>query len=555
MLKKGEILGDKYEILKEIGHGGMSRVYLATDTHINRQWAVKEVTKNSNKNNSVDISNGLIVEADMLRRLNHPALPRIVDIIEDDFTICIVMDYIEGESLDKVLKEGVQSENDVLEWAKQLCDALTYLHSQNPPIIYRDMKPSNVILKPDGKVSIIDFGIAMEYKEGGNEGAKRYGTNGYFPPEQKHGQADARSDIYALGKTMFTLLTNCEPTNEDSKVPVRCLRPDLSEGVEMIIEKCRKENPEERYQDCKELMKDLENPTSITKGYKRSQKRKLHIFEATVALAVFFAFASLFLHIESKKMNNDDYEFNLASSDPLNYYNAVAIYPERPEAYNQLIEYYKSYDALNEDIIKVGNAIESNSEVLDLEDPAIADMYYDMGKLYFSDFDGPFKTRAINAKNFFKIASDAPAEYDKKAIANCYYSICKFMTNQSTTKEHSLADYQNLFAEIENAMKIMDDANDSESNYDKISLYYVTTLLINDQAEYMAGVGVERSVTLRLLEKIHNDANRITSTLTYVNNLKTEINRNYPNFENNINAKYNEVQKRQQGGNEEWQES
>ena len=175
-------------------------------------------------------------------------------------------------------------------------------------------------------------------------------------------------------------------------------------------------------------------------------------------------------------------------------------------------------------------------------------MYYDMGKLYFSDYDGSFKSRAVSAQSFFKAAATADASYSKKEIAVCYNSICEFMTKQSTTAEHSLQEYTDLFTEIQKAMDIVDKATDSEANYDKISLYYVTMLLVNDQAEYMAGVGFERQEALDLMSQLYQKANGITSTLSYVNNLKDEISSGYDSFVSNINAKYNEVEKRQQGG-------
>ena len=123
------------------------------------------------------------------------------------------------------------------------------------------------------------------------------------------------------------------------------------------------------------------------------------------------------------------------------------------------------------------------------------------------------------------------------------------MTNQSTTSEHSLQDFQDLFQEIQSAMNIVDKAKDSEANYDKISLYYVATLLVNDQAEYMAGVGVERETALNLVSALHTKASRITSTLSYVNELQEKISSSYDSFISNINAKYDEVAKRTQGGN------
>ena len=148
MIKIHDIVDGKYEILKEIGHGGMSTVYLAMDKNLNKQWAVKEIRKQGNNKIDGAVVNSLQVEANLMKRLDHPALPRIVDIINSDETICIIMDYIEGETLEKILERyGAQPEDVVVEWAMQLCDALMYLHSQNPPIIYRDMKPEFPIVK------------------------------------------------------------------------------------------------------------------------------------------------------------------------------------------------------------------------------------------------------------------------------------------------------------------------------------------------------------------------------------------------------------------------
>ena len=170
MTQIGSVIDGKYEILTEIGRGGMSVVYLAMDKRLNKQWAIKEVRKKGVSKNDEIVVNSLVAEANLIKRLDHPAFPRIVDIIDNGQTIYIVMDYIEGESLDKILEEhGAQSEDNVIHWAMQICDALNYLHAQKPhPIIYRDMKPANLMLKPEGEygiIKIIDFGIAREYKD------------------------------------------------------------------------------------------------------------------------------------------------------------------------------------------------------------------------------------------------------------------------------------------------------------------------------------------------------------------------------------------------------
>lgn len=549
MTEIGTVIDGKYEILKEIGRGGMSVVYLAMDKHLNKQWAVKEIRKKGSGKNDEIVVNSLLAEANMMKKLDHPALPRIVDIIDNGVTIYVVMDYIEGESLDKILNEyGAQPEELVVNWAKQLCDALSYLHSQKPPIIYRDMKPANVMLKPEGNIKIIDFGIAREYKEQNLADTTVLGTKGYAPPEQYSGQTDPRSDIFALGMTMHHLLTGVDPRNGEAYAPVRQWNPELSEGIEIIIDRCVEPAAENRYQSCADLLYDLEHPELITKGFKKKQRRKLISFIVAIGMSAVMAITGLVLNFTATSVNNQDYDSNIAGSDPSKYYAAVSIYPARVDAYNMLIEYYKNHEATNDQITKIGNTIEANADSLDLTNPDIADMYYDMGKLYFSDYDGSFKSRAVSAQSFFKAAATADASYSKKEIAVCYNSICEFMTKQSTTAEHSLQEYSDLFAEIQKAMDTVDKATDSEANYDKISLYYVTILLINDQAEYMAGVGFERQEALDLMSQLYQKANGITSTLSYVNNLKDEISSGYDSFVANINAKYNEVEKRQQGG-------
>lgn len=551
MTEIGTVIDGKYEILKEIGRGGMSIVYLAMDKRLNKQWAVKEIRKKGSGKNEEIVVNSLLAEANMMKKLDHPSLPRIVDIIDNGVTIYVVMDYIEGESLDKILNEyGAQPEEMVVNWAKQLCDALSYLHSQKPPIIYRDMKPANVMLKPEGNIKIIDFGIAREYKEQNLADTTVLGTKGYAPPEQYSGQTDPRSDIFALGMTMHHLLTGVDPRNGEPYAPVRQWNPELSEGIETIIDRCVEPAAENRYQSCADLLYDLEHPELITKGFKQKQRKKLIAFIAAIGMAVVMAVAGLVLNVTATSLNTQDYEANIATSDPANYYTAIDIYPERIEAYDLLVGYYKEHDATEDNVKKVGNTIEANAASLDTTKPEIAELYYDMGKLYFAQFgDSSLKSAAVNAKPFFETAANAEAAYDKKEIAKCYLSICNFMTKQSKTSENSLDDYTKLFEEIEAAIAIIDKSADSEANYDKISLYYVTMLLINNQADLMASVGFERQTALDWMEDLYGKANAITSTLDYVNKTKSKVTAGYNSFVANINAKYNEVEKRQQGRN------
>lgn len=563
MANIGEIIVDKYEILKQIGKGGMSTVYLAMDKNLNKQWAVKEILKEESNDKDEIVVNSLLAEAHLMKRLDHPALPRIVDIIDDkeNDTLFVVMDYIEGESLDNVLKaEGPQSEETVINWAKQLCDALGYLHSQKPPIVYRDMKPANVMLKPEGNIKIIDFGIAREYKDQKLQDTTVLGTKGYAPPEQYSGQTDARSDIYALGMTMHHLLTGVDPRAGDAYVPVRQWNPELSEGIEAIIDKCVQPAAENRYQTCADLLYDLDHPDLITQGYKKKQKMKLGSFIAAACVCVVMAIAGIGCKYASTYINNSDYDVKVNGSNPVEYYKAIDIYPGRIDAYNRLIEYYNNYSVSDDDankdekneekynaIKKIGNTIDKNVNALDQNHSEVAELYYNMGRLYFTEGSGNFKSRAVDAKKYFEIAVNSEAYFEKKELARCYYSICKFMENQKTSHEPALKEYNELFEEINNGLKIVKKADDGDSNYDKISFYHVTMLLINDQSEYMAGVGFDKQTALNMMQELYNDSAKITSALSYVNGLKEKINSNYSTYIEQLNSKYNEVEKRQQG--------
>ena len=225
MARMGEIIDGKYEVLREIGRGGMSVVYLAMDRRLNKQWAIKEFRKDKDDANKQVALKALLDEANLMKKFDHPTLPRIVDIIELPETVYVVMDYIEGESLNKVLDAyGAQPQEAVIEWAKQLSEVLYYLHTQNPPVIYRDMKPANIMLKPDGTVRFIDFGIAREYKEGKEGDTEAIGTRGYAAPEQfgGRGQTDARTDIYSLGVTLYHLVTGKNPAEPPYEIyPIR----------------------------------------------------------------------------------------------------------------------------------------------------------------------------------------------------------------------------------------------------------------------------------------------------------------------------------------------
>lgn len=270
----GTVIDNKYEIVNIIGRGGMSVVYLAIDKRLNKQWAVK-VVRNDGKGNFKIMKESLAVEIEILRKLNSPYFPRIADVIDNVDSFVVVMDYIEGGSLGRLLREGgAQPERQVKEWALQLCDALRDLHTMRPPIIYRDLKPDNIMITPSGKVKLIDFGAAREYKtESGNSFADTtvLGTVGYAAPEQYGGigQTDARTDIYGLGVTLYHALTNKNPSEPPYEIlPIREINPNLSRAMEYIVKKCTNRDPSKRYQNVGQIITDLENMDALEKKLK-----------------------------------------------------------------------------------------------------------------------------------------------------------------------------------------------------------------------------------------------------------------------------------------------
>lgn len=363
MTRVGTVIGGKYEILKKIGQGGMSIVYLAMDTRLNKQWAVKEIKKGKNEETKT-LLKSLRMEANILKMVDHPVLPRIVDILDDKGTVFVVMDYIEGRPLNEVLKiEGAQPQEKVIGWAKELGSALDYLHSMNPPIIYRDMKPSNIMLKPNGKVKLIDFGTAKEFDVESLADTTALGTRGYAAPEQfgdANGRGihktDARTDIYSLGATLYHIVTGKNPSEPPYVMkPIRLWNKELSTGLEKIISKCTMSNPEERYQNCAELLYDLEHYEELDDAFKKDCFRKMRSFFLSAACTLFFGILAVVGYVGNEKEQYNNYE-NLIKTGMNytvqgNYEDAVEVYMDaitnvdgrRNTAYNELMNLYINY--------------------------------------------------------------------------------------------------------------------------------------------------------------------------------------------------------------------
>lgn len=523
MLQIGSVVDGKYKILNKVGQGGMSVVYLAMNERANKQWAIKEVRKDGVQDYEV-VKQGLIVETDMLKKLQHDNLPSIIDVIDNDETFLIVMDYIEGNPLSKTIREfGAQSQEDVIKWAKQLCDVLGYLHSQNPPIIYRDMKPSNVMLKPDGKVMLIDFGTAREFKSNRVEDTTCLGTRGYAAPEQYGGmgQTDARTDIYCLGATMYHLITGHNPSEPPYQMyPIREWDQSLSSGLEEIIWKCTRDNPNERYQSCAELMYDLEHYSELDVEYKKRQNRRWAGFLTAAVLTVVSAAGAFGFHtMESVTKKNsyeeylDDAKSGINKAEQIeNYEKAINLNPENGEAYLGLLQnafmYDEVFDSSEEaELRKVlgaapGESV-TNESYLKKNEADYEEFALQAAMAYFYYFED--SGNKSGAQKWLDAASEA-THLDDNKVNRCklLQKICSYyhkigVTNKAGDAEVSYRDYWNDLSELTKG-----DLADMDVHTTAIVMYKeLVSQIINKSGDFLAaGVTVEEMKTQ--LDSIEN---------------------------------------------------
>ena len=260
LLIANTVLTGRYRIIQKVGQGGMGAVYKATDTRLgDKIVAVKEMSQAALTTllEKQRAQQAFQQEAQMLANLNHPYLPRVTDHFSEGGKQYLVMDFIHGHTLLQLLERagGPLDVEQVVAWGKKLCDVLEYLHNQQPPIIFRDLKPDNIMLDQKGQIKLIDFGIVRLFKKGQNTDTISIGTTGYAPPEQHgQGQTDFRSDIYALGATLHHLLTYHNPKQSLFNFPpIRQLNKKVPKSVEDVIIRALAPDPNRRWQSMPQM--------------------------------------------------------------------------------------------------------------------------------------------------------------------------------------------------------------------------------------------------------------------------------------------------------------
>ncbi|MFD0670252.1 serine/threonine protein kinase [Cohnella sp. GCM10027633] len=257
LLREGDVYAGRYRVVMQIGQGGMGRVYLAEDSRLNGKTVALKLTKPLPEERDAFVS-----EAKLMSGLSHPHLPAIVDYYPPDANglACIVMDYIAGDTLaERFERFGLRLPfRPLLRYLLQLCDVLAYLHAQSPPIVFRDLKPSNVLIDRRDRAILVDFGIARRYRPGEHADTLRLGTPGFASPEQMQGaQSDARTDLYTLGAFAYFLLSGGRFAMRHRGSMKEALQGDVPPPFARLMDRLLAADPASRPQSASELREEL----------------------------------------------------------------------------------------------------------------------------------------------------------------------------------------------------------------------------------------------------------------------------------------------------------
>ncbi|APC39543.1 serine/threonine-protein kinase [Clostridium estertheticum] len=268
MLNSGDILDGKYEVIRTLGKGGMGVVYLCKNIILGNLWAIKEVIQDKK---NIDI----LTEANILKNLNHPGIRKIIDTFYSNNNLYMVQDYVDGQTLKEYVKaNGIIQIEKICRIVSDLCDIIGYLHNQNPIIIYRDIKPSNIMIMKSGKVVLIDFGISKVYKNDMSQDIDMIcaGSNGYAAPEQYgSGKCCMQTDIYGIGMLIYFMVKGRTPYTGIEPLLDENYGPEINNKLKKIIQKCVKIDINERYA----LVEDLKE--AISNILPKNEKVKLEI--------------------------------------------------------------------------------------------------------------------------------------------------------------------------------------------------------------------------------------------------------------------------------------
>ena len=293
MIQTGTLFNDIYRILSELTHDDISTTHMALNEKTNEICVIKQIKK-IKSDTSDSFSDCMISKIETIKNNNHPALQRIIDIIEEDSVFLVIMDYVKGDSLDKILKEqGAFSPESATEIVKQLCRVFDYFNSIKQSVDIKNLSPENIVLQEKGNVIILNSAI----------------TN-----IQEH-HTD-KTEVFCLGEILFGLLTNSDPDfNSHKGTSVRKINLSLPENLDRITAKCLEKNPEDQYKKSSELLDELENINNADNLSQKSNNLKLRFFILSVILTIVFAASSVSCYLLSTSKKDIPADAEEISSD------------------------------------------------------------------------------------------------------------------------------------------------------------------------------------------------------------------------------------------------
>lgn len=536
----------------------MSSVYLSMDISLNKQWAVKEIGMKEKSINPV-LFNAAKKEAYLLKNLDHPTLPRVVDIFEENDAFYVVMDYINGRPLSLLVKKfGPVPEKKVLDIARILCDTLIYLHGRTPPIIHRDLKPGNLLLTDEGNIKLIDFGIAREKKQGSMRDTSFLGTKGYAAPEQYKalGQTDQRTDIYSFGVTLYTLLTGKDPTEPPYEIyPIRRWNKNLSRGLENIVKKCTREDPGERYKDARELLYALNHVEEEDHVYLGKLKRRLVTFLTFVGLFLGTAIFGSFSLFYGSKLKTNDYENNISLANTAKtdgerisfYEKAIAIRPGDIRGYVGMMDCFKSDGTFSQEEEElIDKKLNLNINYLkNSEDYGM--LAYKMGKLYWYYYDyGNDSERSSGMKRgagwFEDAISYLPKDSEEYSVSSVYAGIGGFIRDITLNIEE--ASDSGMYGEYFSGLRSLVNITEEENNeIVRLSSLRLVLSSVDTYLDKFKGDGVEKDEILGLFLKSKDMLRKTTASTDKSKSIKNDLISRLTYIEDNLTAYFEEKEK------------
>ena len=550
-LKVGETIeAGRYRVDQLIHDGSMSRVYKVYDTQLHKTWCLKEVI-NPPENSTVGTAetDALKYEYSLMATLNSPNIPRPLapQLSEDKKRIWYILDWIDGVAASKLLKErGAIDDNTVIQWGVALARVLSYLHANN--IIYRDMKPQNVMItKTQPEVHLIDFGTAHVVTETDYIQERAVGTKGYAPPEQtkKGVPYDMRWDLYALGATLFALATGFAPLKAEraakqvGNFDINKFASSASQGLRDVVLKATSIDPEKRYQSAEEMLVDLQNIGKRDSNYRAAARRKIVLNRVLWGAAV----VSLVLAGSGYAIGSSNISGQIKQRE------SVAQSSENYEDYKKVAELdgdnMQAYYGMLEALKKGGKVTkDQESDFLGVLMPNLndlkkqkgyGDLAYNIGQMYFfyygdtNDVEGQKQ-----AASWFKDAVQSGTKNEE--LASGLYLVSDFQGSvQSAMRDGSDAGmYGNVYKSFLNVLK-----NSGGNPVIESSVYNSLMELINNYSFRLAQEGISKDSVVNTIHQAVDYASKTDSgDGTRVEELKENIRKITPGLEDKVNIAY-----------------